>query len=381
MLSPFSKRDYDRYGIELLKSDFNVFVFDLTALFRPDFFKKKYNSTYYFEGYHSIESRKTFLSLLKRSTVNIAIDFLDISRNSYFIRNKIKSRGGLIVKVLSGQQPKPPMQKKLKKVKNYLSKISRLSEIGFVVHKLLVPRKHFYSDFIMTGGLSGLNEIAVKYSKEVIPSHSFDYDLFLKIDNSLKSEREEKYVVYIDQYYAKHPDLEFMGEESFIDENNFYPLLESFFLDFERVTRLKVIVAAHPRSQYELYPDLFGHRKLVRGKTAELIKESEMVLLHTSTAISFAVLWEKPLLFLTSNEIINSFVHLDVLSFSHFFSKRALNMDNYTVQEINNKLQKSYSKDNYQKYQDNYLKYPGSPNVNNWQIFADFFSHKFNNTD
>jgi len=280
---------------------------------------------------------------------------------------------------LSGQYPDPLPPKKKYKLKAYIFKLSKWSELPFAFHKLIFPRKYFYSDFIMSGGLSGLNEIAAKYSKKVIPSHSFDYDLFLKVDKNLESKKGDKYAVYIDQYYAKHPDVEYMEEEYFIDEDKFYPSLESFFLDFERETRLKVIVAAHPRSQYDLYPDLFGKRKLVKGKTAELIKESEMVLLHTSTAISFAVLWQKPLLFLTSNEIINSFVHLDIVSLSNFFSKRVVNLDNYTSQEIIDNLQKDFSKNNYEKYRDNYLKYPGSPNVNSWQIFTDFILNKFNN--
>ena len=117
----------------------------------------------------------------------------------------------------------------------------------------------------------------------------------------------------------------------------------------------------------------------MRWKTAELIKESEIVLLHTSTAISFAVLWQKPLLFLTSNEMINSFVHLDIVFLSNFFSKRIVNLDNYTRQEIIENLQKDFSKKDYIEYKDNYLKYPGSPNVNSWQIFTDFILNRHNN--
>ena len=81
----------------------------------------------------------------------------------------------------------------------------------------------------------------------------------------------------------------------------------------------------------------------MRWKTAELIKESEIVLLHTSAAISFAVLWQKPLLFLTSNEMINSFVHLDIV-FSSIFLKRILNLNNYNSQEIIENLQQDFKK-------------------------------------
>ena len=40
LLAPFEERDYNRFGIEFLKKKFNVYIFDFTALFRPEYYLK-----------------------------------------------------------------------------------------------------------------------------------------------------------------------------------------------------------------------------------------------------------------------------------------------------------------------------------------------------
>ena len=60
LLSTFEERDYNRFGIEFLKKEFNVYIFDFTALFRPEYFLKNKKKVYDFSGYFSVDSRKEF---------------------------------------------------------------------------------------------------------------------------------------------------------------------------------------------------------------------------------------------------------------------------------------------------------------------------------
>ena len=47
---------------------------------------------------------------------------------------------------------------------------------------------------------------------------------------------------------------------------------------------------------------------VVYGKTAETVLDSKIALLHCSTSISFPVLLEKPIYFLTSNSLKESWI-------------------------------------------------------------------------
>lgn len=57
-----------------------------------------------------------------------------------------------------------------------------------------------------------------------------------------------------------------------------------------------VVVAAHPKADYDAA--IFEGRPIHRLVTAELVRDAEFVLSHTSTALSYAVLNAKPLIFI-----------------------------------------------------------------------------------
>jgi hypothetical protein len=57
---------------------------------------------------------------------------------------------------------------------------------------------------------------------------------------------------------------------------------------------LTVVIAGHPCGHYEKRPDFFQGRKVIQGKTAELVKNAKLVILLESAAINFAILYKKP---------------------------------------------------------------------------------------
>ena len=54
-----------------------------------------------------------------------------------------------------------------------------------------------------------------------------------------------------------------------------------------------MIIAAHPRSEYEKIGNMFNDRIFIRDKTVNLVKFSNFVIAHSSTSISYAILYEK----------------------------------------------------------------------------------------
>ena len=129
-----------------------------------------------------------------------------------------------------------------------------------------------------------------------------------------------------------------------------------------------MIIAAPPRSEYDKHPDYFGGRQVIKGRTVELVKQSELVLLHCSTSISFSVLFRKPMLFITSDSIRKSFYGPDIDSMAGHFDKTPINLDN---SEFSLDGAMEMDEDAYSAYQRNYIKYPGTPELPFWRIVAD----------
>lgn len=115
-------------------------------------------------------------------------------------------------------------------------------------------------------------------------------------------ENPEPYAVFCDEYFPLHPDLRYF-ENIKIDRLEEYTRqyqnsLCDFFDKVEKAYKVKVLIAAHPKSDYEA--GAWGGRSIYKYKTCELIKGCEFVLFHSSTSISFAYIFNKPLVMLTT---------------------------------------------------------------------------------
>ena len=94
------------------------------------------------------------------------------------------------------------------------------------------------------------------------------------------------------------------GEELEIDAEPYYKFLNILFEYLEKTFGYTVVIAAHPRSQYDQHEKMFfKDRLLIKGETPELIRRSQGVILHCSTAVSFSVLMAKPTLHVSFSSI------------------------------------------------------------------------------
>ena len=110
---------------------------------------------------------------------------------------------------------------------------------------------------------------------------------------------EEPYCVFLDINLAFQSDIKLVGWQ-YVTASEYAASLERFFSMVEQRYNVKVVVAAHPKARYgETY---FG-RHALQGVTAELVRDAEFVISHHSTAISYAVLNMKPLLFVYTEEM------------------------------------------------------------------------------
>ena len=84
------------------------------------------------------------------------------------------------------------------------------------------------------------------------------------------------------------------GDNPIDDAGAFYEQLDDLFNVLERKYNMPVVVAGHPHKEYS--EDNFYGRRLVFNSTCELVRDAAIVILTTSTAMSFAVLYDTPVL-------------------------------------------------------------------------------------
>ena len=133
---------------------------------------------------------------------------------------------------------------------------------------------------------------------------------------------------------------------------------------------MKVIVCAHPKSDYKNNSNYLYGRKFVKNETINLVKNCNIVFAHCSTAITYAVVYKKPLVFLLSNEYIRSFDN-----YTPLVTAKKLNSSYFNIDDKNNdsKIQNinlfKIDKKKYKIYTDDYIKYPPRSHKKLWEIF------------
>ena len=97
-----------------------------------------------------------------------------------------------------------------------------------------------------------------------------------------------------------------------------------FFDKLENVTCKRVVVATSGKYLYK--GDEFNGRDIIYDRTCELTYYADMVLGHESTAIGYAAVMKKPLVFLTIDELSDS-AKKETERFAQVFEKKVMDID------------------------------------------------------
>ncbi len=371
---PFSERDYKRFGIDILnKNNIEVFVYDCSGFLNKQFNAKYFNVWHYpFKNHKVITSHDELTEVLKKddNQKSLFVDLLFGAKNADKIKRHIKNNDGKIVSLYLGLRPEFKVSHKKN---NILSKLKII--IKSLVHylkEIVMSENKIKPDIVLASGEYSHKKVNMSGCK-IIWAHSLDYDLYL--ENNNKATRED-HVLFVDQNLIKHSDFELLGIDSPVSESNYYSSLNKYFNQVERLTNLPVVIAEHPRTIHEDLKKHFDNRKIVKGNTAELIRDSKLVLIHISTSINLAVLWEKPIILLTTNEIMNSRYNSTMENYSkelsipiHKIDENILTLDKYNRALLVNK-------DAYENFRKNYIKRNMSKNSPVWQIVSEYINGK-----
>jgi len=225
------------------------------------------------------------------------------------------------------------------------------------------------ADFVLARGEKYITSgLAVNEKTEIVWVHYYDYDVYLK-DRNINDSVSKNTGVFIDEYLPFHSDYAYSGLRVPATPDEYYPKIIRFFDYLEGEFGLKIIIAAHPRSRYEDYPDFFGGRPVLRGRTSELVKKSEFIIMHTSTAINYAVLYEKPVIIITTDKYNKGLTEDPTPEWlAGFFGKKVHNLDYPYEFDLSKEL--CVDNNAYHAYRNAYIKKDGTEDLLSWQILA-----------
>ncbi len=370
--SCYNKRDHERFGIDILiRNGFDVEVWDFTSILASSKFGKvrppdpiKWNKWTLFET-----KKQAVDALLSLDRSVYIVSLVRCYSKTFYLYKAIKNKMTPYC-VLGDSTPKSSRQEEavVKQIKNFtfrklLRKITEIKPLKY--YSVMAP------DIIMAMGERYFaNTYPVRKETEVVWSHSFDYDIYMKMKGSAGI-ANPKVWVFLDVYFPFHPDFINYGLSLNADPDEYHLSLRRFFDHIQSAFGVRSIIAAHPRSHYEKHGDCFGGREIVRGRTAQLVRESDLVIMHNSLAINYAVLFKKPIIFVTTNQYNASQVYEEpsVKWLAGYFGKRVHNLDD----PINVKLEEEMKVNEpaYSKYRNDHIKKEGSAELPFWQILAD----------
>lgn len=197
--------------------------------------------------------------------------------------------------------------------------------------------------------------------------HWLDYDLYLE-HRDCANQPTTPYAVFLDEYFPFHPDYLTASENELeLDAINYYEGLHRFFRKIEITTGMPVVIAAHPRARYDEHPDFFRGRDVKQFQTAELVAHCNLVLEQESRSINFPVMFRKPIVFLTSNDLLNTRYGPLIENFARYFGKNTFNVDvdNFTKDDLDRESVVEESR--YARYIHDYIKVSGSTDLPYWE--------------
>lgn len=216
----------------------------------------------------------------------------------------------------------------ISKIFNHLCHPWRLVKMMFNQIKVsLYKRIGLIKPFSIVFSVGDLQKGKCFYTKKIVPINMWDYEHYRNALAEKKRIVKCRYAVYLDVNLPYHNDLDIAGLKK-LDDHSFYRSLNKFFDLLEKEQGLRVVIAAHPTANYS--GETFLGREISRLKTAELVRDAEYVISMHSTSTGYAVLNEKPIIFIYTNEMLALYeesIMSTIKAFSSYLDSPIYNID------------------------------------------------------
>ncbi len=363
----FSERDFVRYGLEeFFKRGYCVEVWNFSNfMFKYFSFPEPYVSSDFI--LKNIDTIKTFNILINLESRDIfVINLLFFNVKTYPIYKKLKVNGILFCETSLGGMPL--CYNSLRKINLNFFKVYNFF-FKKIVRFLNIDIK---PTFLIVAGA----KVAKSFNhQKLLHAHSRDYDLFLKSKDKLSNTSPKDIIVFLDVNLVEHSDFELLNIKNKVTKENYYRSLKKYFFNLKKSTGKDVVVAAHPRSNISELKNSFKGFKIIQNDTLKLVYQSSFVVSHDTTAISFIVLLNKPIQFITTDELVNS-GDKNTECMADYFDKKVINIDKEFYFDEVEFYKIPYDK--YKKYVEEYIKIKNSKKKLLWDICIDEIEKKGN---
>ena len=214
-----------------------------------------------------------------------------------------------------------------KTMKDYIQLFLQPSKLLSAIRRMMLKIYNKIYDIHYSDVFSSTSEP----SRTVKINHP-DYDDYVKQKNQTNpSICNGRYAVFYDSYFPFHPDFKYLHRLTIdINIDAYFDSLNRFFADIEKKYDLEVVIAAHPISEYK-ESDFCG-RKIIKWRTCELTMGAQMIINQNSNSTSFAILANKPIVFVTSDELEKcTYLSRYISKLSNLLGKQKINIDNYEI--------------------------------------------------
>jgi len=378
--SHLTKRYYDAFAFEELIKEHEFVYWDLSLLFRDeDYQDNSILDEHFIKKIFDLKEFKTKLSNLSSNDIIIS----DIPNNKLIFKDFFtalnKFEGNLlnmdIVTTGPANESKKGIFQKIKDLflnpKHYFYLVINLLHYKFLL-KFNFWRKY---DFLFTRG-QVISENFNFSLKGNIGINSPDYDAFL-LDSSESTGfiYEKKYAVFLDVFLPFHPDLPLMNLPTINNPEKYFLEMNKFFDMVENSYDVEIIIAAHPSAKYT--GSEFDNRKIFEFKTKDLVKNSEFVVSHHSNSISYAILYQKNIIFCyTSNmkKIYANSLLKHQADYASYLDLKVFNTSKVKKSDLPDLNEKSLKK-NYQTFIDDFLTTQSSTMKTSVEVILNFIKN------
>jgi hypothetical protein len=379
----FRKFDWDRFELSFLEEKSEVIVCELIEFLTP-LYAKAYQERLENARIIRFASLKRWFRFFKGLTGDslrkvTIFNFVRVVGPKEFVVNLILKRSGYTI--VDFYQPGVPdfsvenrslqgrVVSRLKKILSRYAWKSLYKRSNYAVFQYLASIFDLHPNYRLVAGKYYVNnqeKLCKEKNISIIFGSSWDYSRMSRVSSSHNS--AQKYAVLLDGAGPMFgSDSLISGAKVYFTSDVWYPALINFMNKLENRFNCKIIIAAHPKTKHERYPSYFGGREVVHQRALELVKNAEFVITRKSTAISYAVEFKKPCIFIYSDQLLQDSRYMeDIYGTANALGCVPINIDkDFNDDDIKSLMNVNVSA--YTSFKMNYLTSVGS-DIQNYEI-------------
>jgi len=341
----FDKRQSERYQLKALNKKFDLKI----VVFKNNFLKIK-NCKFYFINnlisffkFFNNKKKIIYIEILSNNLANLLIKLI------FFIKRAKK------ILIVMGHYP--TFKKNENIIISFFKKIfiyRKDSLFAILKHRIFMIVDKIYKPSLIISGGEEAKKIYTNRTKKHFNFTSHDFYLFDKNNkNNKNNNKKNKYILFLDSGLLGNSDFTLFSVNLPFDKKEYVQKLKNFFSILEKKYNLKTIISPHPKTNLRELKKNFKKFKVIPGQTEKLIANSQFVVMHKSTAVSYVVLNQKPLILITFDKIKDIWYGKDITNLKKLLGVKELNLDRFKEEK---NICFTFNKIKYKNYIHNFIK-------------------------